>query len=206
MFLGIGGGQGVPASNPCFEGSDMLKETRTGIPGSHGFTLIELMVVVVVIGILVAIAVPNYIGIRQRAYEASVKANMHTVHAATEEFNTLAGGMYPGDVDTRVEQVNPHVTGSVGLLSLASGVRVPPFPITALLRPHPGFKNPFNIAFNVINNLAMPEPPVPPADFPGCTYFSAYLSDGTPAANGEAALTYKITAYGAKAALKLSLP
>ncbi|MEJ2356217.1 MAG: prepilin-type N-terminal cleavage/methylation domain-containing protein, partial [candidate division WOR-3 bacterium] len=45
----------------------------------EGFTLIELMVVVVIIGILSAIAIPNFVRIVNQAKEAEVKSNMHTV-------------------------------------------------------------------------------------------------------------------------------
>jgi prepilin-type N-terminal cleavage/methylation domain-containing protein len=60
-----------------------------------GFTLIELMIVVVIIGILAAIAIPNYISVTNRAHEAAVKANMHTMQLSMEDFSVLNNGDYP---------------------------------------------------------------------------------------------------------------
>ena len=60
-----------------------------------GFTLIEMLIVMIIIGILAAIVIPNFIRMQDRAKEASVKTNMHTMQLAFEDFSTRTDGIYP---------------------------------------------------------------------------------------------------------------
>src|SRR5467141_2878774 len=65
----------------------------------RGFTLIELMIVVVIIGILAAIAIPNFIAMQNRAKEGSTKANMHTLQLAAEDYGVTYDGVYATVID-----------------------------------------------------------------------------------------------------------
>lgn len=51
-----------------------------------GFTLVELMVVVVIIGILTAIAVPVYNSVTERAERSAVEANLRTLDGAIMQY------------------------------------------------------------------------------------------------------------------------
>jgi prepilin-type N-terminal cleavage/methylation domain-containing protein len=62
-----------------------------------GFTLIEIMIVAVIIAILAAIGIPNFIRFQDNAKEASVKSNMHVLQLALEDFAVQSDGWYPDD-------------------------------------------------------------------------------------------------------------
>ena len=53
---------------------------------SRGFTLIELLIVVVIIGILAAIAIPKFGSTKEKAYIASMKADLRNLVTAEESY------------------------------------------------------------------------------------------------------------------------
>ena len=71
------------------------------LPGPQsGFTLIELMIVVVILAILAAISIPNLAQMMDRAKEGSTKANMHTMQLATEDYGVQNEGKFADVMDS----------------------------------------------------------------------------------------------------------
>jgi type IV pilus assembly protein PilA len=56
-----------------------------------GFSLIELLIVVVIIGIIAAIAIPNLLAARRSANEGSAIASLRTLHGAQMTYNATSG-------------------------------------------------------------------------------------------------------------------
>ncbi|MBI6546488.1 MAG: prepilin-type N-terminal cleavage/methylation domain-containing protein [Cyanobacteria bacterium NC_groundwater_1444_Ag_S-0.65um_54_12] len=66
---------------------------------SGGFTLIELLVVVVIIGILASVAIPNFMGAQDKAKNAGVQTNAHTVQMALEQYAVDNASVYPASLN-----------------------------------------------------------------------------------------------------------
>ena len=63
-----------------------------------GFTLVEIMIVVAIIALLAAIAIPNLLSARMTANTAAAKANIRSLSTACETYSTANNGSYPDTV------------------------------------------------------------------------------------------------------------
>src|SRR5690606_13916126 len=80
-----------------------------------GFSLVELLVVVIIIAIIAAIAIPNLLASRRAANEASAIQSLRTIHSAEVTFFALNGNEYGTMTQLSaagVELLDPTFTGA----------------------------------------------------------------------------------------------
>jgi type IV pilus assembly protein PilA len=92
--------------------STMTKAIRRGLTRDEGFTLIELMVVVMIIAVLIAIAIPSFLGFRKSAQDRSAQSEVRNVLLAEKAY-WLDNGDYTetaGDITAFEPNANLHAT------------------------------------------------------------------------------------------------
>ena len=100
----------------------MLKRIRE-MKDQDGFTLIELMVVVLIIAILIAIAIPTFLGLRERAQNRSAQSDLRNALTAAKAYYT-DNDTYTGFTATEGEDIEPALTWNAAATSSEGVVSV----------------------------------------------------------------------------------
>ena len=106
-------------------GKPQKRTTHRRLRDHGAFTLIEMLIVVIIVLILAAVALPHYVGSQDKSREATVKNNMRVAQIAAEGFAAEKGGLYPSLIDDQYFSFFPGGPGDGKTLGGAHGPENP---------------------------------------------------------------------------------
>ena len=90
----------------------------------HGFTLVEIMIVVAIISLLAAIAIPNLLRARHNANEAAAIAALRTISTACESFRSAqTPPSYPASLSVLGSATPPYIDNSLAAATEAASAK-----------------------------------------------------------------------------------
>jgi len=140
------------------------RDAAADLGEDEGFTLIELMVVLLILAILLAIAIPTFLGVTGGANDRAAQSNLNTALTATKTQATQAGQTYSGITTTLMNTAEPSINWNAAGTSVATQGPVSFYVSTdgngIVLT---SYSKSTKTCWYVVDNLATVTPPTPAA-------------------------------------------
>ena len=90
----------------------MINRLRVRAQSESGFTLVELLVVMLILGLLAAIAIPAFFNQRTKAQDAEAKSTAKTAQTALETYATDNNGSYAAATRANLKTIEPTLSSA----------------------------------------------------------------------------------------------